>query len=129
MIGYSFIKDRPFRPGDSDLDIAVISADLFVRCLEEANKVTRAYRDNTSFPRRDNVNVLDLFLDTAAKRGMVRLDLMPKCLFLTGIQQELRKATSVYSHLFSQINCAVYCSEFLFVQKQAGLVEIAEKQL
>jgi hypothetical protein len=60
---------------------------------------------------------------------MVRLDLMPKCIFKTDVEGKLRKATIAHSAMFREINCAIYCSEFLFLQKQVGLVEIAEKQL
>ena len=39
--GRSYVSQELFRPSESDLDIAIIHSNLFVRCLSEVRSLTR----------------------------------------------------------------------------------------
>jgi len=38
--GQSFVNGLPFRPAESDLDVALVNGSLFVKCLSEVRQLT-----------------------------------------------------------------------------------------
>ena len=54
--GYSYFKERDFVPGESDLDVAIISPSLFQDYSEQVYWMTHRYSDLTKFSRDRGVS-------------------------------------------------------------------------
>lgn len=65
--GRSFVGDRPFIQGESDLDVAVVDSMLFVGALSETRDVTKNFTYLTPFTSRVP-NAPLLFQDYAYKK-------------------------------------------------------------
>jgi len=58
--GYSFWKNREFLEKESDLDIAIISSQLFTKMLDYAYTITKGYTDNRNFQeKKHEISYLD----------------------------------------------------------------------
>jgi hypothetical protein len=119
--GYSYFKRKSFDPLTSDLDIAVIDKDLFLRYMELSLKVSDGYKKREMFTVRTGVSNFDQYTQNLAK-GFFRPDLMPSCpqkakwkTFFGNLSKENRD-------LFKSINGGVYLSQLFFEFKQAPII-------
>ncbi len=122
--GHSFTTGILFTPGKSDLDIALISDSLFVKCLSEVRSQTRNFSNLVSFPQVENGppnNVI--FQDYAYKKGIIRVDKMPFTKTKLNLLEVAKNLTTAHISHFSNINFFIYDSEASFVVKQIGAVE------
>lgn len=114
--GHSFVNDTPFRPAESDLDVALINPQLFVACLSEVRQLTRNFSNLTFFRGAQTIPIT--FQDYAYKKGIIRVDLMP----LTKIKRNLDSVSDAvsrkYINHFSKISFMIYDSEHSFTVKQ-----------
>jgi hypothetical protein len=124
MIGYSFIKERAFDAKTSDLDIAIVNSELFIRCIEETFVSTNSLTDETTFTRIAGQNSANLYKEALAK-GRIYTKHLPQKAFRKNFDHLLRQATQTHAHLFNEITCAIYASEKLFIEKQTKIVELA----
>jgi hypothetical protein len=119
QLGYSFIKQRSFIPGSSDLDLAIVSSDLFSQYCLKSCVATSDYRDLTGFR---NSETHQAFIQYLAK-GYFRPDFMPTCpskqLWFSFFENLSRKHGAVYSN----INCGIYISEDVFERKQCADIQ------
>ena len=119
--GQSFRESRPFSPGVSDLDVAVVDRDLFRELLLCASRATKYFRDQTSFQPssgyRTGADTFKNFRSYAFNRGIVRPDLMPECDAKHQIEDLCQLLTNKHIRIFSKITVSVYGDEEYFIAK------------
>lgn len=113
QLGYSLIKKTEFVEGLSDLDISIISKDLFVNYLELTNKITNSFTDLTKF-RDGNDKSFYKYIS----KGIFRPDLMPNCDKKREWFNFFNNLSNDYLSLFKSINAGIFISEELFILKQ-----------
>lgn len=116
--GRSFIKDEPFEPSISDLDVALIDAGLFVKCLSEVREETRNYSNLTRFLGNPTNPIM--FQDYAVKKGIIRIDIMPVTRSKKILEHTSDAISKKYVNHFSKISFMIYDSEKSFTVKQIG---------
>lgn len=121
-IGYSYINSKPFIPGKSDLDIAIVDLQLFNKYLEIVHSITNGYTDLTNFKIDENGKSDYYYFSKCIVKGMFRPDLMPYHKIKLEWKDFFRTLSSKYFRLFKNINAGVYSSQYFFEQKQAGLI-------
>ncbi|WYK04079.1 hypothetical protein DWF04_013535 [Cereibacter sphaeroides f. sp. denitrificans] len=114
--GQSFAHDRPFRPAESDLDVALVNGTLFIKCLSEVRQLTWNFSNLTSF--RGGAGLPVMFQDYAYKKGIIRVDLMPKTRTKRSLDATSESISRRYGKHFSKITFMVYDSEHSFTVKQ-----------
>jgi hypothetical protein len=120
--GLSFFKDKVFVPGQSDLDIAIISLPLFNKFSEIVNEITKGYTDLSSFPiyRGNPTNGQFKF---NFMKGYINPFFMPNCEFKTKWLTYFNTLSNSHFDLFKNINGCIYASEYFFEFKQKECVE------
>lgn len=114
--GKSYSTEIDFRPGESDLDVAVISEALYVRCISEVRQITWNFSNLTSFSSGPRGPLT--FQEYAYKKGIVRTDLMPRTHTKKRLDIASDQISRKYSSHFSKITFLVYDSETSFTVKQ-----------
>lgn len=131
QLGYSFMKDRDFVAGDSDLDIAIVHSKMFLEYHELCYKITNKYRNLTVFPRHGNLEpseVATLFRENLAK-GYFRPDYMPLSDERREWLQFFERLGDAYVDKFKKITCGIYLSQMFFTSKQEEVIgKIMEKK-
>jgi hypothetical protein len=117
--GFSSIKDRDFIFGESDLDIAIVSPELFQQYCETAFTVTNGYLNRTGFK---DVSTADHF-QSNLQIGFFRPELMPLCREKTEWLAFFKSITDRNSTIFRTINGAIYFSETFFEGKQIAEIK------
>jgi hypothetical protein len=115
--GKSFNTELEFRPGESDLDVALIDSSLFVRALSEVRSLTWNFSNLTYFPSA-TPSAPTLFQDYAYKKGIIRLDIMPRTKTKQSLDAIAQKASRQFKDHFSKVTLAIYDSEESFTVKQ-----------
>lgn len=121
-IGSSPHKKTAFENGKSDLDVAIVSSQLFEEYLLVSMNHSRDLSDPSSFPvdHRSGLSTKDRFCLYSA-RGIFRPDLMPNCPQRASWMTFFSKLSRGYE-MFSNINAGLYLSERLFLEKQRSAV-------
>lgn len=120
--GYSYFSKSDFLPGESDLDIAIISSSLFQHYAQEVYWATHRYSDLSRFPRKEGVSVAQEFRNYLSS-GYFRPDLMPDGALKTEWWSFFNRLSNKHIDLFRNINAGIYLSEGFFEMKSAVLVE------
>jgi hypothetical protein len=120
--GRSFHQRQNFRPGESDLDIAIIDSHLFTRYSEAAFRLSRGFSDHTVFPMREGVPTYDEYARYLA-RGVFRPDLMPIGPDRANVRNFFGQLSAKHSDLFSGITGAIYMSQVFFENKQRSAIK------
>jgi hypothetical protein len=118
QIGFSAIKNRDFILGQSDLDIAIVSPNMFQRYSEIVYRNTNGYKNLTGFTNTETVERFQGNLQL----GYFRPDLMPSCKEKMDWFQFFQTMTDRYSAMFKSINGGIYFSELFFEGKQIDIV-------
>lgn len=126
QLGFSCYKKRDFTPGQSDLDIAIISPSLFRQFSEEVYWLTKRYSDLTKFGFTRGVSNVEQFRN-ALSIGFFRPDLMPDCARKDRWREFFERLSEKHSDLFKNINGGIYLSEGFFEIKNAAVVEDIRK--
>ncbi len=124
--GYSYLKKRDFVPGESDLDVAIISPSLFQEYSQSVYWLTHRYSDLSRFERRDGVSTAQDFRNSLGS-GQFRPDRMPTCQLKADWYSFFNKLSNSYADLFKNINAGIYLSEGFFEMKNASILEAYEK--
>jgi hypothetical protein len=124
--GYTYFKQRDFVPGDSDLDVAIISTTLFQEYSQAVYWSTHRYSDLTKFRRIEGVSV-DKDFRYYLGSGQFRPDLMPEGPLKTDWFGFFNKLSNKHVDLFRNINAGIYLSEGFFEIKNAAIVEAYKK--
>lgn len=125
QLGYSFIEDREFIAGESDLDLAIISDKLFLKYQEICYLETKKYQDLTKFPAHGTLTtntVATQFREYLAK-GYFRPDFMPRCDHRRLWLQFFEKLGNDHVDKFKKITCGLYLSELFFRTRQEEIVD------
>lgn len=113
--GYSFHKSSKFNTNDSDLDIAIIDANLFLSYSEWAFKSTNGYNIRTSFKE---TSTFQQYINCLA-RGIFRPDLMPSGYKRLNWIKFFGQLSAKNKDLFKSINAGLYFSQTFFEFKQS----------
>ncbi len=120
--GRSFHKDSVFTSENSDLDVAIIDSNLFLRYSEFVFNQTKGFRDRSNFPIRDGRSVYAQYRHYISK-GIFRPDLMPSGKKRGNWNRFFGKLSSNNKDLFKSINAGIYLSEMFFEYKQSKIIE------
>jgi len=116
--GFSYFNNYDFKPGKSDLDLAIIDINLFTQYSEIAYSVTQKYNNLTRF---SSVDTYRSFVKYLAK-GIFRPDMMPKSFEKTAWFNYFNKLSTNYYKLFRDINAGIYANQFFFERRQESVV-------
>ena len=112
-IGFSLKSNMPYRPGQSDLDLAIINNSLYCKIFNKVLSDTRNYSRK------------DLFSGDGLSRykygislGMINYNFMPNSALKKDFVSFFDRISMSYRTLFSGISCCFYMSEDCFKQKQ-----------
>jgi hypothetical protein len=120
QFGYSYVKDRAFQEKISDLDMAIISPQLFAKYYDAATNATEAFSDQRKFSDPEQ---RDQFFQYISKKGMLRPDLLPRCYERQNWEMIFNQISSTYRDRFRVISGAIYISETAFSFKQVPCIE------
>jgi hypothetical protein len=120
--GVSFFKKTKFTEGESDLDVSIISLDLYNRFLEEVHRITNGFTDLSVFPEFHGKSTDKQFINNL-KKGFINPFFMPDCEEKSKWLDFFRELSNDYFRLFKDINGAIYSSEYFFECKQAECIE------
>lgn len=128
-IGESPHKGSPFKVRESDLDIAIISAELFSSYIKISKSFSREFNDISAFPkdRITGKSLRDSFCYYAAM-GYFRPDLMPNSTHRAAWMNFFGKLSDKYSDTFKNINAGLYVSEDLYLDKQFKAIEVIKSK-
>lgn len=124
-LGYSYHKSKIFEIGESDLDIAIINTDLYLRYAMIAFQKTNGYTDLSHFKQQGTlggVKVKDNFIKYLA-RGILRPDLLPNCEEKIDWFKFFNNLSSEYIKIFKNINAGIYCNEKFYEHKQSDVIK------
>lgn len=122
QLGFSPVKETEFVRGVSDLDVAIVSADLFQFAWRDVIDSTRAFSDSTKFGRR-RAEEIDIFKSQILKRGMIRVEAMPYSDLVGNWISFQDDISRKYSRSVAKISFAVYLSEYAFCWKQDSAIQ------
>lgn len=117
QLGFSVHKDRLFEPGVSDLDAACVDVGLFQRAWIDVIEATRSFTDATPFGRRPSSEI-KLFKDQILRRGMIRLDAMPRSTLSLEWNAFMERVGRDHAAMFQRVSLAIYMNEYAFCWKQ-----------
>lgn len=122
-LGFSPVKGSEFVDAESDLDIAIIDHDCFIKHVGAVISATNQYRVLTGFPRNaDGQSTYNSFIKYLAK-GIFRPDLMP----IGDIRKDwfsfFNKLSNSYRSVFSNISAGIYLSDTAFQLKQSDVIK------
>jgi hypothetical protein len=116
--GKSYFKFTEFIEGKSDLDIAIISPELYMKYVELSYKVTNGYRDQSLFNlNKQKVSNIHEFKKCITK-GIFRPDLMPNCSERKEWWAFFNILSNKHHNLFKNINAGIYATQYFFEFKQ-----------
>ena len=120
-LGRSLHKHANFRPGESDLDVAIIDSRLFITFMELVLRQSKGYSDRTAFPLRDGQSTQEEYIRYLA-RGIFRPDLMPTGPNRANWRDFFGRLSRVHANLFRSISAAIYLSQACFESKQRSAI-------
>lgn len=115
--GYSFHKRTNFDSKTSDLDIAIIDANLFISYSEWVLKATDGFSNRVDFPIIDGKSTYQQYINCIAK-GIFRPDLMPSGKKRLSWLKFFGGLSSKNKDIFKSINAGIYLSQTYFEYKQ-----------
>jgi len=125
--GYSYYKNKEFIDGSSDLDISIISENLFIDYCETVLIETKGFKDLSNFGRtRDGDSKFESYRKYINK-GIFRPDLMPACSARNKWFNFFNKLYEKHFELFSSINAGIYLSQKFFEYKQSDNIDFYKK--
>lgn len=126
-IGSSPQNKTTFVESTSDLDVAIVSAQLFEKYLLTSMNNSRTFSDLSCFPLDESGTPTRDKFCLYASRGMFRPDLMPNCPQRSAWMNFFSRMSRSYPR-FSNINAGLYLSEMLFLEKQRASVAKLRKK-
>jgi hypothetical protein len=127
-LGYSYYKKREFIAKESDLDIALVSPQLFQKYSEWVYWTTKRYTDLSKFQRKNGLSVAQNFRDNLSM-GYFRPDLMPSSSKKYEWFSFFNQLSTRHTDLFKSINAGIYLSEGFFEMKNSALVVEYERSV
>ncbi len=129
QLGYSYTSKRDFSPGESDLDIAIISPNLFQKYSELVFQMTDRYYDLSKFPRdKDSRSMAKSFREYLSS-GYFRPDMMPQSPEKSSWFGFFNRLSSQHTVLFNNINAGIHLSECFFEVRNTSVIREHRKAL
>lgn len=120
--GRSFHQKTDFKPGSSDLDVAIIDSRLFVRYTEIVFAQSKGYSDLSKFPLREGKSTYEEYVRYVS-RGMFRPDLMTYGTERADWTSFFGRLSTRHTSLFGAITACIYLSESFFESKQRSAIK------
>jgi hypothetical protein len=117
-VGQSFHKTSTFTPKVSDLDVAIIDPNLFLKYSELVFDITKGFQDNTKFTTSKGNNYSSY--TEYISRGIFRPDFMPSCPERANWFSFFNKLSLKHNDYFKSINAGIYSSQLFFEYKQSS---------
>lgn len=121
QVGFSPHKNRLFIPGNSDLDVACVSANLFQKGWSDTVSATRAFTDLTAFSGMSG-DEIERFKEGILRRGMIRVEIMPRSKISLEWKDFESLLTRSYPAIFRSVSVAIYLNEYAFCWKQDSAI-------
>jgi len=124
-LGVSLHKRTSFTKNSSDLDVAIIDRDLFIKLSEKIYKETRSFSNMSNFIR-DNKGIShgDKY-KTYLQKGIVMTQYMPAGETKKEWDTFFRNLSGCYHNDFKSISGVVYLSQEYFINKQRSILNLA----
>lgn len=122
--GFSLVKNTVFDKENSDLDVAIVDASLYLELFELAFDVTSGWRDISKFPGRglQQQNNRESFLKYLRK-GVIRPDLMPASPRKAEWSNFFGQLADDYSKFCNGISAGIYARELFMAAKQESAIK------
>jgi hypothetical protein len=126
-LGFSLMHGNAFRPGTSDLDLALVNPALALRFRNAAHAASdglaraQAFAPGVLPGQRTAAQVRDLYAATE-RDGMIRPDLMPDCAEKRDFLALFDVLARDYGDRFAEITGLIYQSREAFLHKQAARI-------
>lgn len=127
--GYSYVKDKDFIAGQSDLDVAIIDPWLFQKYSEIVMKESDGLKDQSKFGRTKEGNSRYQIYASNLAKGFFRPDCMPPCETRKKWFNFFNKLSEQYIDLFKDINAGIYFSQVFFEYKQGENIDFFKEKL
>jgi len=122
-LGRSLHQQTNFIRGQSDLDVAIIDAGLFVWHMELGLRRSKGYSNRASFPLRHGQTTQEEYIQYISK-GIFRPEIMPNCPERAQLRNFFGLLSNKHTNLFGSISAAIYVSQACFESKQRSAVKI-----
>lgn len=126
--GFSFFKKTKFTEGKSDLDVSIISLELYNRFLETVHKETSSFTNLSVFPNFRGERTDRQFIKNFQK-GFINPFFMPNCKEKSEWLDYFRHLSNDHYKKFKSINSAIYASEYFFECKQVECIDEFERNV
>jgi hypothetical protein len=126
--GYSFYKKRPFVEKESDLDLALIDAQLFQHLLEQCYERSEGFSPERFAVDKEGKSQRNQFLHYSG-RGIIRPDLMPTGPEKQRIWSFFNRLSVAYGDRFNTITAGIYLSETIYTLKQRSSLQSSEVEI
>jgi len=120
--GRSFHKGTDFTLGESDLDVAIIDAGLYIHYTEIVLSAAKGYSDRSGFPIKNGRSTFNEYTEYLAK-GLFRPDLMCTGQARAEWMAFFGKLSARHGEIFKSISAAIYLSQAFFENKQRSAVK------
>lgn len=120
--GFSFFNQTLFTDGKSDLDVSIISLELYNKLLEISHAETDGFTNLSRFPLYKNKPTDKQFINNIRK-GYINPFFMPDCQEKREWLDFFRQLSNNYYKIFKNINAGIYSSEYFFEYKQSECIE------
>jgi len=117
-VGRSFHKVSSFKTKVSDLDVALIDPDLFLRYTELVFDITNGLQNQTKFTTQKG-NSCSSYTQYISK-GIFRPDFMPSCPERASWFRFFNNLSLKHNDYFKSINAGIYNSQLFFEHKQSS---------
>lgn len=126
--GFSFFKRTTFTDGKSDLDISIVSLQLYNNFLEIVHKETNSFTNLSVFPEYKG-QLTDRQFKKNLQKGFINPFFMPDCKEKSEWLDFFRHLSNDHFKKFKSINGAIYSSEYFFECKQAECIKEFERNI
>lgn len=121
--GFSLVKGTSFDPVHSDLDIAIVDSQLYLRLFEDAFLQTKGWSDVAMFSNGLRAREIKSEFLRYLRKGIIRPDLMPASPLKAEWTNYFGKLGDKHSNFCRGITAAVYALESFMAAKQESAIE------
>lgn len=127
-IGVSLHKNKSFSAASSDLDIAIIDKDLFIKTSETIFKETNALSRSDLFAKyTDTKTNREVNKHEEYKRNLLKGIILDNCMPIGPTKRMWVKIfedlSDEYRKDFKSISGAIYLSQYYFIHKQKSIIQ------
>ena len=126
QLGESIHSEKIFNPTTSDLDLAIIDKDFFLKLGGLVQRKTQDFQDLTKFPKLTGISdVPQLYKDNYCK-GFIHIFMLPSSEEKRKINDFFNALTLLHQGKFTQISGSFYSTLQCFEKKQSHLIKMVK---